>query len=65
MHDMYFLAWRQGLKTTYYLRSLAASQVEKSTVDTAQYGATHRRDPAPEAAPKAYAIDNPGCESCQ
>ena len=26
-------AWNQGLKTTYYLRSLGASQVEKSTVN--------------------------------
>jgi ribonucleoside-diphosphate reductase alpha chain len=33
-----------GLKTTYYLRSLAASQVEKSTVDTAAFGDTHKRD---------------------
>lgn len=31
--DMYFLAWRSGLKTTYYLRSLGATQVEKSTLD--------------------------------
>ena len=31
--DMYFYAWRRGLKTTYYLRSLAATQVEKSTLD--------------------------------
>jgi ribonucleoside-diphosphate reductase alpha chain len=27
------LAWRKGLKTTYYLRSKAATQVEKSTLD--------------------------------
>ena len=31
--EMYFLAWRRGLKTTYYLRSLGATQVEKSTLD--------------------------------
>jgi ribonucleoside-diphosphate reductase alpha chain len=31
--EMYFLAWRKGLKTTYYLRSKAATQVEKSTLD--------------------------------
>lgn len=31
--DMYFLAWRKGLKTTYYLRSLGATQIEKSTLD--------------------------------
>jgi len=30
---MYFAAWRAGLKTTYYLRTLAATQVEKSTLD--------------------------------
>ncbi len=33
LHEMYFLAWHKGLKTTYYLRTLAATQVEKSTLD--------------------------------
>jgi len=33
LHNMYFLAWKKGLKTTYYLRTLAATQIEKSTVD--------------------------------
>ena len=32
LSDLYLYAWESGLKTTYYLRSLAASQVEKSTV---------------------------------
>ncbi len=32
LNDVYFLAWELGLKTTYYLRSLAASSVEKATV---------------------------------
>lgn len=31
--DMYKLAWRKGLKTTYYLRTLGATQIEKSTLD--------------------------------
>ncbi len=31
--EMYMLAWHMGLKTTYYLRTQAASGVEKSTVD--------------------------------
>lgn len=31
--DLYMLAWHMGLKTTYYLRTQAASSVEKSTVD--------------------------------
>src|SRR5262249_30218087 len=33
LSEIYFLAWRKGLKTTYYLRSRAATQVEKSTLD--------------------------------
>jgi ribonucleoside-diphosphate reductase alpha chain len=43
INDMYIYAWDMGIKTTYYLRSLAASQVEKSTVDTAAFGNTHIR----------------------
>lgn len=43
LSEVYQYAWEMGLKTTYYLRSLAASQVEKSTVDTAQFGSTHQR----------------------
>jgi ribonucleoside-diphosphate reductase alpha chain len=43
LSEAYFLAWEMGLKTTYYLRSMGASQVEKSTVNTTEYGATHTR----------------------
>jgi len=43
LSEVYFYAWKLGLKTTYYLRSLAATQVEKSTVSTAQFGSTHTR----------------------
>lgn len=43
LSDIYFMAWEMGLKTTYYLRTLGASQVEKSTVSSAEYGATHTR----------------------
>ena len=38
LSDMYFFAWEAGLKTTYYLRSLAATQIEKSTLDVNKYG---------------------------
>ncbi len=31
LSHMYRAAWRKGLKTTYYLRSLAASNIEKAT----------------------------------
>jgi ribonucleoside-diphosphate reductase alpha chain len=40
LSELYLYAWEAGLKTTYYLRSLAATQVEKSTVGTA---GTHLR----------------------
>ena len=43
INDMYVYAWDMGIKTTYYLRTMAASQVEKSTVDTAAFGNTHVR----------------------
>lgn len=38
LSDLYQFAWRTGLKTTYYLRTLAATQVEKSTLDVNRYG---------------------------
>ncbi len=38
LNDMYLLAWRKGLKTTYYLRTLAVTQVEKSTLDINRRG---------------------------
>ena len=41
--SIYEYAWSMGLKTTYYLRTLSASQVEKSTVNTAEFGVTHKR----------------------
>jgi ribonucleoside-diphosphate reductase alpha chain len=43
LDDTYFAAWHAGLKTTYYLRTLAASQIEKSTLDT-KYGFTQKRE---------------------
>ena len=35
--DTYIYAWKSGLKTTYYLRTLGASTVEKSTVEINKY----------------------------
>ncbi|MCA9401861.1 MAG: ribonucleoside-diphosphate reductase subunit alpha, partial [Candidatus Omnitrophica bacterium] len=31
--DMYMFCWEKGLKTTYYLRSMGATRIEKSTID--------------------------------
>ncbi len=38
LNDMYMAAWEQGLKTTYYLRALSATTVEKSTLDINRRG---------------------------
>ncbi len=56
LSDIYFFAWNMGLKTTYYLRTLAASQVEKSTVNISEHGSTHTRKK--EGAP-ADAVSEP------
>lgn len=37
LSELYQYAWNMGLKTTYYLRTLGASRVEKSTVDSAKH----------------------------
>ena len=47
--NIYEYAWSLGLKTTYYLRSLGASQVEKSTVNASEFGSTHKRDAGNDA----------------
>lgn len=58
----YRMAWLRGLKTTYYLRSLAATSTEKSTVDGSKLNAVSS-GPAP--VPQACSIDDPDCEACQ
>lgn len=63
---IYQFAWEMGLKTTYYLRTLAASQVEKSTVDIQEFGLTHIRKPVGgNGLGKVCRIDDPDCEACQ
>jgi len=42
--DVYETAWDLGLKTTYYLRTLGASQFEKSTLDMSEHGRTQTKD---------------------
>jgi ribonucleoside-diphosphate reductase alpha chain len=43
LNDIYMTAWKLGLKCTYYLRTLGASQIEKSTLDAKKYGYTQKR----------------------
>ncbi|WP_028937978.1 ribonucleoside-diphosphate reductase subunit alpha [Pseudonocardia spinosispora] len=74
---LYQLAWVRGLKTTYYLRSQAATRVEKSTLATTDGRLNAVAPAAVAAAPKpvdtapvlvegaACSIDDPDCEACQ
>ncbi|MEZ4180413.1 MAG: ribonucleoside-diphosphate reductase subunit alpha [Candidatus Doudnabacteria bacterium] len=58
INDIYLYAWDMGVKTTYYLRTMAASQVEKSTVNTDQFGKTHLRGQGQDQTePEANAIE--------
>ncbi len=59
----YRMAWLRGLKTTYYLRSLAATTTEKSTVSSGTLNKVSSG--APAAVPAACSIDDPDCEACQ
>jgi ribonucleoside-diphosphate reductase alpha chain len=77
----YRMAWFQGLKTTYYLRALAATTTEKSTISTGSLNAVSAggaasgstaasssaasEASAPAPVPKACSIDEPDCEACQ
>ncbi|WP_412754469.1 ribonucleoside-diphosphate reductase subunit alpha [Legionella donaldsonii] len=60
LDQLYKLAWVRGLKTTYYLRSLGASNAEKSTVTDGALNAVKI-----EAEPKVCSILDPDCEACQ
>ena len=75
LSEIYIAAWKLGLKTTYYLRTLAATQIEKSTLDANKFGYTQKREykevvdevqerPASEVT-SACSIMDPDCEACQ
>jgi len=64
----YRMAWYRGLKTTYYLRALAATSTEKSTVETDNLNAVSSSAataPTAAAVPEACSLDDPDCEACQ
>ena len=69
LDNLYKLAWVRGLKTTYYLRSMGATHVEKSTLDDNKAGSSLNAvnlDSKPGSeAPEACSILDPDCEACQ
>jgi len=44
LSNIFITAWKLGLKTLYYLRTLASSQIEKSTLDAKKFGFTQKRE---------------------
>lgn len=60
LDKLYKYAWHKGLKTTYYLRSLGATDSEKSSINEHALNAVSNT-----SAPKACSIDDPDCEACQ
>jgi ribonucleoside-diphosphate reductase alpha chain len=80
LDNLYKLAWVRGLKTTYYLRSMGATHVEKSTMDDASKanrlsavggnyvslgkGKSNGKGNG-GAEPAACSVLDPECESCQ
>jgi len=67
LDEIYKLAWIRGLKTTYYLRTLAATAAEKSTGSGGELNAVSAGNNITSTQPegKFCSIDNPECESCQ
>jgi ribonucleoside-diphosphate reductase alpha chain len=71
----YRMAWYSGLKTTYYLRSIAATTTEKSTINQGTLNAVSAQAEAtpevpqelgaPAPVPEACSLDDPDCEACQ
>ncbi len=62
LDNLYKLAWVRGLKTTYYLRSLGATHMEKGTKDSSKVSQAASMD---NDAPKVCSLLDPDCEACQ
>lgn len=62
---VYTQAWKKGLKTTYYLRSLGATSAEKSTGKAGALNAVKVSVTPADSTVKACLIDDPTCEACQ
>jgi ribonucleoside-diphosphate reductase alpha chain len=70
LSTVYQTAWELGLKTTYYLRTLGASQIEKTTLDMDEYDDTQFRGDdddhgGDEDGGDLPSVEDPTCEVCQ
>ncbi|MFK8906103.1 ribonucleoside-diphosphate reductase subunit alpha [Streptomyces sp. YS-3] len=63
LSSMYAYAWKQGLKTTYYLRSRPATRIARAAQASAPIPV---QQAAPDADAVACSLENPeSCEACQ
>jgi ribonucleoside-diphosphate reductase alpha chain len=61
LSSMYAYAWKQGLKTTYYLRSRPATRIARAARATVPV-----QQAAPDSEAVACSLENPeSCEACQ
>lgn len=70
LDQLYRHAWVVGLKTTYYLRSMGATNAEKATIDDRSLNAVNAYATNPSVAKdsvtaNACLITDPTCEACQ
>ncbi|MEU7698417.1 ribonucleoside-diphosphate reductase subunit alpha [Streptomyces sp. NPDC039028] len=67
LSSMYAYAWKQGLKTTYYLRSRPATRIARAAQAATPAAATIPVQQAtPDADALACSLENPeSCEACQ
>lgn len=74
LSDIYIYAWQMGLKTTYYLRTIGASSIEKSTISlkaaepmvvkpVSKVGELKTELPVIDM--KVCLLNDPDCEACQ
>ena len=73
LDEIYKLAWKRGLKTTYYLRTLAATHVEKATVQSGDLNSVPSGTSVHSEEKKAENVEGSAscsiydedCEACQ
>ena len=65
LDQLYRMAWVSGLKTTYYLRSLGATNAEKSTIHDKALNSVQPSMLTEITAPALCPIDDPTCEACE
>ncbi|MBS0590080.1 MAG: ribonucleoside-diphosphate reductase subunit alpha [Proteobacteria bacterium] len=64
LSSMYMYAWKQGLKTTYYLRSRPATRIAKATVSVGDVAVPEKTYSDTDAI--VCSLENPEmCEACQ